>query len=205
MSDAPTSVPATARRALVWDAPNLDMTLAGILQAKPAPSQRPDFDAVGRWLVATAAEGLAVEATVFINVREGMEARLTSWTAWLTSVGFGVFAKPKHDDSDIDEDMVAHVRDLHERGELADLVVASHDARRWTAVLEALAAEGVHVSVLGFPEMAGGLAQSDAIAVVDLESVPGAITERLPRLVLSDLPAAGRYFAPRGTLGATHR
>ena len=37
---------------LVWDAPNVDMTLSNVIGGRPTPSSRPRFDAVARWLLA---------------------------------------------------------------------------------------------------------------------------------------------------------
>ena len=48
---------------LVWDAPNIDMTLSTILGARPASSDRPRFDAIARWFLAEAG------ARVVINYR----------------------------------------------------------------------------------------------------------------------------------------
>src|SRR6187402_2261679 len=36
---------------LVWDAPNMDMSLGSLLGARPTSAFRPRFDAVGRWLL----------------------------------------------------------------------------------------------------------------------------------------------------------
>ena len=50
-------VQAAAKRVLlVWDAPNLDMGLGGILGGRPTAAHRPRFDALGRWLLARTAE-----------------------------------------------------------------------------------------------------------------------------------------------------
>ena len=40
---------------LVWDAPNIDMTLANVIGARPSASSRPRFDAVAKWLLAAKA------------------------------------------------------------------------------------------------------------------------------------------------------
>ena len=55
---------------LVWDAPNLDMSLARLLGRQPCSTERPRFDAVGRWLLDLAADCSDVEACVFANVAE---------------------------------------------------------------------------------------------------------------------------------------
>src|SRR5690349_4775998 len=55
---------------LVWDAPNIDMTLANVIGARPSASSRPRFDAVARWLLA-ASDDREVEGCVFANVPPG--------------------------------------------------------------------------------------------------------------------------------------
>ena len=41
---------------LVWDAPNVDMTLSNVIGGRPTPASRPRFDAVARWLLAAAGD-----------------------------------------------------------------------------------------------------------------------------------------------------
>lgn len=41
---------------LVWDAPNIDATLAQVIGAKPTAANRPRYDAIARWLVQWADE-----------------------------------------------------------------------------------------------------------------------------------------------------
>ena len=52
---------------LVWDAPNIDMTLSNVIGAKPSPTSRPRFDAIARWFV-QAADDRDVEGSVFANI-----------------------------------------------------------------------------------------------------------------------------------------
>ena len=121
----PTSTPSTPRTdrvLLVWDAPNLDMGLGSILGGRPTAAHRPRFDALGRWLLARTAEiagkrgpdrhrcRLEPEATVFTNIAPGSADVVRPWVEALRNVGFAVFAKPKiDDDSDVDDDMLAHI------------------------------------------------------------------------------------------------
>ena len=63
---------------LVWDAPNVDMTLSNVIGARPTPTSRPRFDAVARWLLASAGER-DVEGTVFANVPPGGAASMRWW------------------------------------------------------------------------------------------------------------------------------
>ena len=49
---------------LVWDAPNMDMSLGSLLGARPTSAFRPRFDAVGRWLLDVAGATATAEACV---------------------------------------------------------------------------------------------------------------------------------------------
>ena len=95
---------------LVWDAPNMDMSLGSLLGARPTSAFRPRFDAVGRWLLEVAGPDAVAEACVFTNVVPGSTEVVRPWVEALRNVGFAVFAKPKvTDDSDVDDDMLAHI------------------------------------------------------------------------------------------------
>ncbi len=193
------------RHVLVWDAPNIDMTLATIIEGKPTPKDRPDLAVLGEWLVDHAGADDAVEACVFINVAPHVAGVLRGWVLWLLEEGFRVFAKPKHGDSDVDADMLAHLDDRAAEGDLDAVYVGSNDARAFTGPLEQLAEDGVAVNVLGFAEYAGGMATLPWLRFVDLESIEGLFAEPLPRLSLETLPEDGRWFEPRGRLGAGAR
>lgn len=186
---------------LVWDAPNIDMTLATIIEGKPTAKDRPDLAVLGDWLVDHAEPPDAVEACVFINVAPHVAGVLRGWVLWLLEEGFRVFAKPKRGDSDVDEDMLAHLADRADQGELEAVYVGSNDARAFAGPLEELAGQGVAVNVLGFAEYSGGMATLPWLRFVDLESIEGLFAEPLPRLSLETLPDDGRWFEPRGRLG----
>lgn len=188
------------RQVLVWDAPNIDMTLANIIDGKPTARERPDLDVLGRWLVEHAGDD-ELEACVFINVAPHVAGPLRGWVLWLLEQGFRVFARPKVDDSDVDDDMIAHLRLRKADGGLTRVYVGSNDARCFVEPLEALAGDGIGVTVLGFAEYAGQLSQSDHFAFVDLEEVPGLFDAPLPRINLDLLPVEGRWFEPTGRLG----
>src|SRR5205823_6329880 len=79
---------------LVWDAPNVDMTLSNVIGGRPTPSSRPRFDAVARWLL-TAAGDREVEGTVFANVPPGGAVSMRGWIEAIRSFGYDVFARPK--------------------------------------------------------------------------------------------------------------
>src|ERR1700721_1321577 len=84
------ATPAARRVLLVWDAPNLDMGLGSILGRRPTATERPRFDALGRWLLARTAEVAAKrqndqdiaaepEATVFTNIAPGSADVVRPW------------------------------------------------------------------------------------------------------------------------------
>ena len=183
---------------LVWDAPNMDMTLGTLLGGtRPSPGQRPRFDAVGRWLLDEAADPEQVEATIFTNIAPGAAQFVRGWIEAVRSFGFAVFAKPKTDpDDDVDEEMRRLIEQRHRDGWLRTLVVASADGRNFRDLLERLAGEGLDVRVLAFEEQASYAVGSRAITFIDLEDVPGAFSAPLPRFRLDRLPPEGLLLPP---------
>jgi putative heme uptake system protein len=190
------------RHVLVWDAPNVDMTLANIIDGKPTAKERPDLAILGGWLVDHAAADDDVEACVFVNVAPHVTGPLRGWVLWLLEQGFRVFAKPKHGDSDVDDDMLAHLWTRFDEGDLEAVYVGSNDAKAFAEPLAAMLERGVAVTVLGFAEYAGALTTVPGIRFVDLETVDGLFAEPLPRITLETLPVDGRWFEPTGQLGA---
>jgi uncharacterized protein len=191
------TVPPAPRVLLVWDAPNMDMSLGSLLGARPTAAFRPRFDAVGRWLLELAGPDAVAEATVFTNVVPGSTEVVRPWVEALRNVGFAVFAKPKlSDESDVDEDMLAHIRLRADEGDLRHLVVASGDGRAFREPLEALDATGTAVTVIGFREHASFALNSEVIEFVDLEDIDGVFREPLPRITLDSLPDTGAWLPP---------
>ncbi|HEY2085202.1 MAG TPA: NYN domain-containing protein [Mycobacterium sp.] len=198
------AAPAARRVLLVWDAPNLDMGLGSILGRRPTATERPRFDALGRWLLARTAE-VAVdrddvsaepEATVFTNIAAGSADVVRPWVDALRNVGFAVFAKPKLDeDSDVDSDMLEHIAQRSQEG-LAALMVASADGQAFRLPLEEISHSGVPVQVLGFREHASWALASDTLEFVDLEDITGVFREPLPRIGLDSLPDQGAWLQP---------
>ena len=186
---------------LVWDAPNMDMSLGSLLGARPTSAFRPRFDAVGRWLLDLAGDEAVAEACVFTNVVPGSTEVVRPWVEALRNVGFAVFAKPKvTDDSDVDDDMLAHIELRASEGALSHVVVASGDGRAFREPLEDLVAEGITVTVIGFREYAAFAVASDVVAFLDLEEIEGVFREPLPRVSLDTLPAGGAWLQPLRSL-----
>jgi putative heme uptake system protein len=198
------AAPPARRALLVWDAPNLDMGLGSILGRRPTATERPRFDALGRWLLARTAEVAAdrndvstePEATVFTNIAAGSADVVRPWVDALRNVGFAVFAKPKRDeDSDVDSDMLEHIAQRSRQG-LAALMVASADGQAFRLPLEEISRNGVPVQVLGFREHASWALASDTLEFVDLEDIVGVFREPLPRIGLDSLPDKGAWLQP---------
>lgn len=199
---------------LVWDAPNIDMGLGSLLGGRPDAVHRPRFDAVGRWLIDvagtagdTARLGMtpAPEATVFTNVAPGSAEQIRGWVDALRNVGFAVFAKPKlTEDSDVDPDMLDHIRRRRDEGVLDGLVVASADGQNFRELLEELAEE-IPVTVLGFHEHAHWAVEHETLDFLDLEDIPGVFRAPLPRVNLDSLPDDGAWLQPYRPLSALVR
>ncbi len=187
----------TPRVLLVWDAPNMDMSLGTLLGARPTSAFRPRFDAVGRWLLDLAGPLAVAEATVFTNVVPGSTEVVRPWVEALRNVGFAVFAKPKvTDDSDIDDDMLAHIVLRESEGALQHVVVASGDGRAFREPLEGLVTRGTTVTVIGFREHATFALISESMDFIDLEDIEGVFREPLPRITLDSLPDTGAWLPP---------
>jgi uncharacterized protein len=187
---------------MVWDAPNIDMSIANIIDGKPNVDTRPDLALLGDWLVDESLPGDAVEGCVFVNVAAHVAGPMRGWVLWLLEEGYRVFAKPKEGDCDVDDDMVDHLLRRFDEGDLERVYIGSNDARCFTEPLEELAEKGVGVTILGFPEFAGGMSDNPAFRFVDLEDIDGLIPTPLPRLTLTSLPMDGQWFEPSGTLGS---
>lgn len=192
---APTPAPSELDL-LVWDAPNVDMTLSNVIGGRPTPTSRPRFDAVARWLLAGAGDH-EVEGAVFANVPPGGAVTMRGWIEAIRSFGYAVFARPKlGPEDDVDADMLRHIAERARTHRLRRLVVASGDGRNFLEPLEDLAKAGVEVVVLSFAEVAGYAQESDLLEFVDLEDVPGAFISPLPRVRLDNLPEGGAWLPP---------
>ena len=134
---------------------------------------------------------------MFTNVVPGSTEVVRPWVEALRNVGFAVFAKPKvTDDSDVDDDMLAHIELRAAEGGLSHVVVASGDGRAFRQPLEDLVAKGACVTVIGFREYANFALTSEVIEFVDLEEIDGVFREPLPRMTLETLPDTGAWLPP---------
>jgi uncharacterized protein len=190
---------------LIWDAPNIDMTLSTVIGARPTAASRPRFDAIAAWFVEGAGDPSLpgapdVEACVFANIPP-QPGTLQRWVEALRGFGFAVFARPKSQpDDDIDQDMLDHIAVRAHSHRLRRLVVFSGDGRNFAEPLEQLVREGTHVVVVAFSEVAGYAISSDLLEFIDIEDVPGAFVEPLDRVRLDALPPDGAWLRPTRSL-----
>lgn len=191
---------------LIWDAPNIDMTLSTVIGARPTAASRPRFDAIAAWFVEGAGEPRTegavpeVEACVFANIPP-QPGSLQRWVEALRGFGYAVFARPKtQPDDDIDQDMLDHIAVRAHSHQLRRLVVFSGDGRNFAEPLEELARSGTQVVVVAFSEVAGYAIGSDVLEFIDIEDVPGAFTEPLDRVRLDALPPDGAWLRPTRSL-----
>ena len=187
---------------LIWDAPNIDMTLSTVIGARPTAETRPRFDAIAAWFVEGAGDPDAgeVEACVFANIPP-VVGTLQRWVEALRSFGFAVFARPKNQpDDDIDQAMLDHIAVRAHSHRLRRLVVFSGDGRNFAEPLEELARAGTHVTVVAFSEVAGYAISSDLLEFIDIEDVPGAFAAPLDRVRLDNLPPDGAWLRPTRSL-----
>jgi uncharacterized protein len=187
---------------LIWDAPNIDMTLSTVIGARPTAASRPRFDAIAAWFVDGAGEPDAadVEACVFANIPP-VPGPLQRWVEALRGFGFAVFARPKtQPDDDIDQAMLDHIAVREHSHRLRRLVVFSGDGRNFAEPLEDLARRGTEVVVVAFSEVAGYAISSDLLEFIDIEDVPGAFAVPLDRVRLDALPPDGAWLRPTRSL-----
>jgi uncharacterized protein len=208
LTDAGPAPDGRARQALdllIWDAPNIDMTLSTVIGARPTAASRPRFDAIAAWFVEGAGDPTLpdapdVEACVFANIPP-VPGTLQRWVEALRGFGYSVFARPKSQpDDDIDQDMLDHIEVRAHSHRLRRLVVFSGDGRNFAEPLEQLVREGTHVTVVAFSEVAGYAISSDLLEFIDIEDVPGAFVEPLDRVRLDALPPDGAWLRPTRSL-----
>lgn len=190
---------ARARRLIVvWDAPNMDMALGELLGRPPTAKLRPRFDRLAEWIARRGSErGLKPTATVFVNVSAKQEAAKRRFVQTVRSAGFGVFARPKSGaNGDIDDAMLRHVREAVAAGNVAEVIIASHDRRAFSGLLKELTNSGLSTAVLGFREKSGWTDALKGVSFIDLESVEGCFSEPMHRFNLASLPPTGVLLPP---------
>jgi uncharacterized protein len=155
------------------------------------------------WLVERANEyDDEVVAGIFANVKPSSDGarNVQVWLNSLRDIGYriGVIDKDKWGDlADVDEMMVGFIEEVLRDGEVREVIIGSHDAKRFSPLISELQAANIKVSVLGYYEKANGYKRE--VDLIDIESIEGAFREPLPRGVNifgSDIPAEGKIFMP---------
>ena len=133
---------------LIWDAPNIDMTLSTVIGARPTAASRPRFDAIAAWFVDGAGRPGARRTPPTSRPASSPTSRrvvgsLQRWVEALRGFGFAVFARPKtQPDDDIDQAMLDHIAVRAHSHRLRRLVVFSGDGRNFAEPLEELVRRG---------------------------------------------------------------
>jgi uncharacterized protein len=179
---------------LVWDAPNIDMTITGLIggRRRPTRAERPDSDKLMEWLVCTYTN--VIDATVFVNVPPGRPVvALEGWFNQLRYSGFGVYPKPKRNETDdVDEVMVAHIEQAHATGQLDRLLLMSHDRKRFVPLAEKLLDDGIEVSPIVLRDLDRW---PEGCTPIHLYDLPEVVADRAAGAVnLRDLPDDGQLL-----------
>lgn len=177
----------------------MDKRLSEVIGTEPSLTTRPIMEAVYLWLLRRCSPGQDADAFLFTTVLEGSEDITTPSITRVRNAGFAVMVKPQRSRTgtvDFTGDILGRIDELHGRGRLSEVIVASHDGAAFGDRLEELAGAGVGVAVLGFREKAGYAAHNRAIEFIDLEDVPNVFAQELPRTNLFDLPTEGKVLQP---------
>lgn len=201
----PSANPTTGSKApilLMWDSPNMDMSLSNILGGqKPSKVDRPDMQSLATWVHHRSVQaGAPVEAVVALNVGRDTapDAPIAKFIQVLRTLGFLVFVKPKDTpDSDVDDAIVA----LAGSKEFSEVIVATHDSPLLARIRKETTAT---LTVLCFSEVMP-CHRRDALDAkfLDVADVPGLFREGLPRLATPSfklIPSEGLLLQPLAPL-----
>jgi len=204
--EANTTIPETSATPdpvlLVWDSPNMDMTLSNILGGqKPGKAERPDMQKLAEWVHHRATErNTTARAVLAMNVQRDTprEAPVAKFIQVVRQMGFEVFVLPKDTPtSDVDDAIV----ELCASTKASELIVATHDSPLLSRVSAVATAE---MSVLGFQEALPCYRRNElAAGFIDVSVVPGLFAESLPRVTTPSfrtLPTEGLLLKPLGPL-----
>ena len=160
---------------LVWDAPNIDMTLSNVIGAKPSPASRPRFDAIARWFVHHAPRTGTSRAASSPTSRPPRPPACAAGSRRSARSATRCSPSPSCTRTTTSTSTCSSTSPTGPpQRRLTRLIVASGDGRNFLEPLEDLARSGVQVVVLSFSEVAGYAMESDLLTFLDLEDVPGA-------------------------------
>lgn len=186
---------------LLWDSPNMDMTLSNLLGGqKPSKAERPDCQKLAEWVHMRAqAANIPARAVMALNVSRdaGSDSPLAKYVQVLRTNGFEVFLNPKDTpSSDVDDALVS----MAASNPASELIVATHDSPLLARIREASSSP---MSVLCFSEMLPCYRRMENVTFIDVAEVPGLFADSLPRLTtpsFASLPAEGLLLPPLGPL-----
>lgn len=184
---------------LMVDVPNLDMVLTKVLGTKPTRDNRPKYDVLKRFFE-DKFDNAQVLATAFMNAREENYSSKLGWhDAFLKPQGWNTFLKPQYGDGndpdeDIDEAMISYIQEIRANPALdvQSVIIVSHDAKRFTSVLEELARQGVKATYAVFSEYLSPK-PAEVIDVVDLRDIPDISHTKLVDKRFTSLPREGMW------------
>jgi uncharacterized protein len=196
------AVSAPAPILLMWDSPNMDMSLSNILGGqKPSKVDRPDMQSLATWVHHRSVQaGVPAEAVVALNVGRDTspDAPIAKFIQVLRQLGFRVFVKPKDTpDSDVDDAIVA----LAGSKEFSEVIVATHDSPLLGRIRKETSAP---LTVLCFSEVMPCHRRNAVDAMfLDVADVPGLFRSDLPRLTTPSfklIPSEGLLLPPLAPL-----
>lgn len=199
-ASTPTVTPAPVL--LVWDSPNMDMTLSNLLGGqKPGKSDRPDMSKLAEWVHHRAvAAGTSARAVLAMNVQRDTprEAPVAKFIQVVRQMGFEVFVLPKDTPTSDVDDAIVH---LAGSTNASEIIVATHDSPLLARIRKVTSSP---MAVLGFSEALPCYRRTDLdAAFIDVAEVPGLVPATFQRLAtpsFSTLPTEGLLLAPLGPL-----
>ena len=191
---------------LIWDAPNIDMTLSTVIGARPTAASRPRFDAIAAWFV----EGAGDPARAGRRRRRGVRLRqhpaassARCSAGWRRCAGSGSRSSPgpRRSRTTTSTRTCSTTSPCARTatgsgGWSSSPATAATSPIRWSSS----SARGTHVVVVAFSEVAGYAISSDLLEFIDIEDVPGAFVEPLDRVRLDALPPDGAWLRPTRSL-----
>ena len=168
-----TAQPDSKRLLLVWDMPNIGISGTGVIRTQPKSTESLTVVELSAWLRRRAfIRGLNPSATIFMNVAAPQVPGLGRRAETLVAAGFAVHAQPVGAaGDDVDDVMVGHVKAAVAHGNVAEVIVASHDRLAFAPLLADLAGRGIATSILGYAKCASWVEAWPAVSFVDLRAV----------------------------------
>jgi hypothetical protein len=199
-------------KVLVLDWPNLEARMIEFLGRRPHAHERPSLDALAEWFTSRLGPDERGEAVVFANAPDPMNDGFCRWANRLRMRGYGLYAKPRREATDIDLDLLEYVRRHLATEKITEVIVVSSDLYRdhpisGTDPLQAFASS-TQVTVIGFAEKVRRYAGAHPeITFVDPSEIKGLLAEEVTarRTHIASLPTEGILLTPLAPLAASAR